>query len=157
MKSLSADPRRKRLIQLIHVARSKIGLADEDYRALLEGATGKSSSADMSLAELDAVLGVMRKLGFVSSGAGDGKSLAVSPENVGGASPRQVYYIKGLWALVSRRKSEESLKAVIKRIAGVDDIRFIPRRSASAVILALRDIAEKAGYDPDGPEGKVKA
>jgi len=157
MKSPAVNPRRKRLIQLIHVGRSKIGLADDDYRALLGGATGKSSSADMTVAELETVLQTMRKLGFVASGSGEEKGLTVRPENVGDASPRQIYYIKGLWALASKKKSEESLRAIIKRIAGVDDIRFVPRRSASAVILALRDIAEKAGYDPDGPEGKVKA
>jgi len=155
MKSRTADSRRKRLIQLIHVGRSKIGLADDNYRALLEGVTGKSSSADMTVAELETVLQTMRKLGFVAAGSGEEKGLAVRPENVGDASPRQIYYIKGLWALASRKKSEESLKAIIKRIAGVDDIRFVPKRSASAVILALRDIAERAGYDPDGPEGKV--
>jgi hypothetical protein len=67
-------------------------------------------------------------------------------------SQRQEYYIKGLWALASRAKDEKSLRKIIKRIAKVDDIRFLPRKAASAVILALRDICWKAGINPDKRE-----
>lgn len=151
MRSPTTNQCRKRLVTLVHVGKGKLGLDTDEYRDLLEYATGKTSAATMNVTELEAVLDAMKKLGFVASGAGRGRSLEVRPENIGGATPRQVYYIKGLWALASRAKSEESLRALILRIAGVDDIRFIPKGKASSVILALRDITKKAGYDPDGP------
>jgi hypothetical protein len=44
---------------------------------------------------------------------------------------------------------------MIRRIGKTDDISFLPRASASAVILALRDICWKAGFNPDAkPEVK---
>jgi hypothetical protein len=65
---------------------------------------------------------------------------------------RQEYYIRGLWDLASRKKDAESLRKMVYRIGGVDGIRFLKKEDAQKVILALRDIAGKAGFDPDGPE-----
>jgi hypothetical protein len=42
---------------------------------------------------------------------------------------------------------------MVKRIGKVDDIAFLPRHAAQAVILALRDICWKAGFNPDAKEG----
>jgi hypothetical protein len=70
-------------------------------------------------------------------------------------SSRQEYYIRGLWDLASRIKDETSLRRMIKRIGGVDNIQWLTRENARKVILALRDIALKAGYNPDRPpDGK---
>jgi hypothetical protein len=52
-------------------------------------------------------------------------------------SRRQEYYVKGLWALASRAGDEQSLRRMVRRIGKVDDISFLTRRSASALILAL--------------------
>jgi hypothetical protein len=144
------DERRRRLVRLIHVGKGKLGLSDDSYVTILEGATGKTSSTEMTIAELEKVMVAMRAAGFVPTGSSWGRSLSVRPEDIGGATKRQVYYIKGLWALASRTKSEAGLRSIIKRIAGVDDLRFLPRAKASAIILALRDIAVKSGYEPDG-------
>ena len=38
---------------------------------------------------------------------------------------------------------------MLKRITGVDDLRFTPKNQATKLILALRDITSKAGYNPD--------
>jgi hypothetical protein len=66
-------------------------------------------------------------------------------------SSRQEYYIRGLWDLASRAKNEASLRGMIKRIGGVENIQWLTRENARKVILALRDIARKAGYNPDHP------
>jgi hypothetical protein len=78
------------------------------------------------------------------------KKMPLKEEEIGQASPGQLAYIKGLWALAARVKTDKALAAFIKRIAHVDDIRFLDARSAGKVILAVRDIAAKAGYDPGG-------
>jgi hypothetical protein len=52
--------------------------------------------------------------------------------------------------LASRKKDEASLRAMIKRGDRADDIRFLRKENARKVILALRDICRKAGYNPDG-------
>ena len=56
--------RRKKLIQLIHVAKSKLQMSDGDYRALLNGVGGKASSAELTVAGLEQVLRAMKSLGF---------------------------------------------------------------------------------------------
>jgi hypothetical protein len=53
--------------------------------------------------------------------------------------------------LASRAKDAKPLDRMVKRIGGVDNIRFLTRLAARKVILALRDIADKAGFDPDAP------
>lgn len=147
----TTDPRRARLVRLLHVGKSKIGLDDGSYRALLAGVSGKASSTELSVSELEAVLDAMRRLGFVPSGSAPGSSLEVGARTAGGATGRQLRYIKGLWALASRAKSEEALRALVRRVGGVEDLRFLDKWSATKIIQALRDIAVKAGYDPDGP------
>lgn len=59
--------RANRLKQIIHIAKSELGMADDDYRAMLasipvlEGAT---STAKLSIPKLEAVLEVMKSMGF---------------------------------------------------------------------------------------------
>lgn len=134
---------RCRLIKLIHIGKKKLDLDDEVYRALLLGVTGASSCRDCSLPELEQILAAMKKLGFRP------KHLPVKPLQRGRfCTEAQRSYIKGLWELASREKTERSLRSMIKRIAGVDDLRFLTKPGASKVILALRDIAQKAKFNP---------
>lgn len=144
------DPARARLIRLIHVGKASLGLAEDAYKALLEGATGKSSSADMAVPELENVLRALYAAGFVPTGSERGRTLAMRPADVGRLTEEEVSYIKGMWALVARVKTEAALNAFIRRLTGVDDIRFVPRKKRLAVIIPLRAMMVKAGYDPDG-------
>ena len=138
----------KHWTKIIHVAKSKTGLDEEAYRALLAGAAGVESATEITTkAQYDEVMRAFRNLGFTPS-----RRRAVEPQNQRPAdmiTARQEYYIRGLWELASRAKDERSLRGICKRITGVDDLSFCPKSKASALILALRDIAKKAGYDPD--------
>jgi hypothetical protein len=140
-------------LAIIHLAKKRLGLDEEAYRAILSGA-GLASAKDIETdAQFGAVMGAFGRLGFVSTGH------AKFRRDTGGGNPgmvsrRQEYYIKGLWALASRAKDEGSLRRMVRRIGKVDDISFLSRRDASAVILALRDICWKAGFNPDSTEGK---
>ena len=149
--SFVPDEIKKRWIRLIHTAKNALGLDEEAYRAILEGA-GLSSSKEIQNAEqFTNVMDAFRALGFTPKPTQ--KKLSIHEENQGFlCSRKQLYYILGLWELASRRKDEQSLRAMIKRVAGVDDIRFLTKQKASAVILALREIAQKAGFDPDRPK-----
>ena len=142
-------------LALIHLARKELDLDEEAYRAILEGAAGVSSAAAIETeAQFDEVLLAFKNLGFVRKPA-TRKRLPLTEANIPDkkrATSRQLYYIKGLWELASRAKDEKSLRAMVKRIGKVDDLRFLDRPSASSLILALRDICWKAGFNPDGPE-----
>jgi hypothetical protein len=148
MTSETAKNNKKKLIQLIHIGKGKKGLADDTYRAFLEGVTGKQSCADMSERQLAAVLRAMRKNGFAFL------PRRVQPEEQGRATTAQLEYIKGMWQKCARNKSDAALLAFVNRIAGVKALRFLTVDTAKDVILALRDMMEKAGFNPDTSEAR---
>jgi hypothetical protein len=135
--------RRTKLIQLIHIGKSKMGLTDDTYQALLEGITGKQSCSGLTERQLAAVLRAMRRNGF------EQKPCRVKSEEQGSANLAQLEYIKGMWQKCARNKSDEALLAFVNRIAGVKALRFLTVKTAQKVILALRDMMVKAGFDPD--------
>lgn len=61
---MSKDAYRKKLIQIIHVAKNKLGLDDDTYRALLESETGRRSCSHMSIDQLKAVRDALQNKGF---------------------------------------------------------------------------------------------
>lgn len=137
----------KHWVQIIHIAKAKTGLDDEAYRALLWGAAGVDSASQIRTSQqYNAVMAGFANLGFQVQKR-KVESQSTRPANM--ITARQEYYIRGLWELASRAKDERSLRGICKRITGVDDLSFCPKSKASALILALRDIAKKAGYDPD--------
>jgi hypothetical protein len=141
----------KSQLAIIHVARKQLGLDDTAYRVILSGA-GLTSSKDIKTdAQFNTVMIAFKQLGFKST-SWVGKHINTVTGTPGMISKRQEYYIKGLWVLASRFKDEKSLRKIIKRIGKVDDISFLSKRAASAVILALRDICWKAGFNPDTKE-----
>jgi hypothetical protein len=137
---------RKKLIQLIHIGKGKLALTDEAYRALLAGVSGKQSCADMTGRQLAAVLGAMRRNGFGYA------PRRVRPEERGQATLAQLEYIKGMWQRCARNKSDTALLAFVNRIAHVKALRFLTVYTAREVILALRDMMVKAGFNPDTSE-----
>lgn len=138
---------RSKIIQLIHIAKSQIGLSDEDYRAVLESTSKKSSCSEMSVFELNEVLKAMKKLGFKV------KKMETREEEIGwDTSKEQMDYIKGMWELVARDKSDRALYRFIKRITDADHPRFMGAVEAQKVILALRKMVMNAGLNPDRKE-----
>ena len=138
---------RSKIIQLIHIAKSQIGLSDEDYRAVLESTAKKTSCSEMTLFELNEVLKAMKKLGFKV------KKLETREEEIGwDASKAQMDYIKGMWELVARDKSDRALYKFIKRITGADHPRFMTASDSQKVIIALRKMMADAGLNPDRKE-----
>jgi phage gp16-like protein len=147
----------KKWIQVLHIARKQCGLDDEAYRSLLLGAAGIESSGNITTwKQYNDCLTAFKRLGFKVQSKTSSKSKLKETEPQQGRpecmiSSRQEYYIRGLWDLASRVKDEASLRRMIKRIGGVDNIQWLTRENARKVILALRDITRKAGYNPDYP------
>ena len=144
----------KQRMAIIHLAKKQLGLDDEAYRAVLSVAGVESAKDIETELQFNTVMGAFARLGFTPArGGGLNKyRSAVAGTEPGMISRRQEYYIKGLWELASRAKDGKSLRRMVRRIGKVDDISFLPRRAASALILALRDICWKAGYNPDTKE-----
>lgn len=138
---------RSKTIQLIHIAKAQVGLSEEDYRAVLESTTGKTSCSEMTLFELDETLKAMKKLGFRV------KKLETKEDEIGwDASEEQMNYIKGMWELVARDKSDRALYRFIRRITGAAHPRFMRSADSQKVITALRKMMADAGLNPDRKE-----
>jgi hypothetical protein len=140
-------------LAVIHVAKKQLGLDEEAYRAILSGA-GVSSAKDITTStQFNTVMDAFAALGFKPRRTELKHRISAPGTNSAFISKRQEYYVRGLWDLASRARDEKSLRRMVKRIGKTDDIRFLSRQAAQAVILALRDICWKAGYNPDTWEG----
>lgn len=72
MHSPRRDPRRQQLAR-IHAGAKQLGLDDCTYRSLLERVTGKRSAGDMNVAERNAVIAELVRLGFKEARRADGR------------------------------------------------------------------------------------
>ena len=61
---MPAPATRNALVGKVHLAKKQLCLSDDEYRALLLGATGKESCRELSVAELSEVLNRCIRLGF---------------------------------------------------------------------------------------------
>ena len=127
-------PAQKKWTQILHVAKRECNLDDTAYRAVLSGAAGVESASDITTwKQYENALAAFKKLGFrVKSRASGLKQPNTDyvKRNPLWITEKQEYYIRGLWDLASRQKDEKSLRAMIKRIGGVEDIRFLQRTHA---------------------------
>jgi hypothetical protein len=133
----------KNWTRIIHVAKAKCGLDDEAYCALLEGAAGVSSSAEITTPEQFAsVMSCFERLGFKSSHNESGPRKWPCTA----AQQKKILY---LWKLSARNPTEQALAAFVRRISGIEKMEWLNTRVAQSVILALTSLARQAGYDPD--------
>ncbi|STZ74809.1 regulatory protein GemA [Bergeriella denitrificans] len=140
----TAAQKRSRLIKLLHVAKSKLLLADGDYRCLLANVSqGKTSSTKLSLEELELALRAMKARGFVVAAKpqGGGADIPVfePQEDMAG----QVKKIRALWLELHRlgavrNPSELALAKFVKRMTGVDYQGWLDVDNASKVIEHLK-------------------
>lgn len=128
----------KRLIKLLHVAKRELQLDDETYRASLKLATGKISSKEMSVRELERVLDHFKKRGFkIKIKPGRRRKLSVT------ATEPTDKKIRALWLEMHEQgivhdKSEYALSRYVKRITGVDALNWINHKQAYTVIESLK-------------------
>lgn len=107
------------LIKAIQTGRRKLGLSDEEYHALLEGVSGKTSTKELNAYQLKEVLRRMREAGFHT------------------ATDPQLRKIRSLWFSmydegIVKSKTEQSISAYIRRITkksanacGVKDLQRV--------------------------------
>lgn len=62
-----AAEQRKALLAKVHIAKTQLGMTEEEYRALLDGHFGAASAADLGLTDLKRLVLVMADYGFKPS------------------------------------------------------------------------------------------
>ncbi len=137
---------RKRLIGLIHVAKKQLGLGDEDYRTVLQAATGKGSCAEMTVAELERVLGRFKGYGFEVAVAG---TLSPRTEDNDSAvvAKLRALWIVGAEAGVIRNRYEEGLRRWVKRMWGVERVEWLTDEGAQTAVEALKAWLVREGVE----------
>lgn len=129
---------RTSLIKLIHVARRELGLDEETYRTVLR-TTGKAESTkEMDVPALMRVVEHLKRAGF---------KVRSSKPSVGKARPMTISpaasKVRALWLFLHhlgavRDPSEAALATYVKRIAKVDDLRWLPGDKVDPLIESLK-------------------
>jgi Mu-like prophage protein gp16 len=133
---------RANLIKLIHVAKRKLALDDDTYRAFLAGVVpGKTSCRTMRLSELESVLKALEEKGFKK-----GKPSLPHPK----AAPAVTDKIRVIWGIMYRQGfvfdgTDAALNAFVKRITsirnggeGVARLEWLRGDQASTVLESLK-------------------
>ncbi|EBZ3776814.1 regulatory protein GemA [Salmonella enterica subsp. enterica serovar Minnesota] len=128
---------RVKSIQLIHIAKSQMGMDTDTYRQMLLSITGKTSTSEMNPGQLNKVLAAMKAKGFVvkpSRKVRTTRQLADSP---------QIKKLRALWLEMHqhgkvRDSSEVALQAWVKRETGVDSLKWLEPGMASLCIEKLK-------------------
>ena len=128
-------------IAAIHTLKGKLGLSDDDYRALLVNLTGKNSSKALGVQEQARVRDHMQHLG---ERLGVLKPTRQRPfaQTRAAASPRE----RKVWALwnqlhrdgVIQNHGAPALNAWVKRQVGVDALRFCNTAQLDSCIEGLK-------------------
>lgn len=137
-------------IRKLHALISRLNIPDDEYRRLL-GDYRVETSKDLTEDEAQELIQRLEEEA-VSKGAWvkgqAGKKYEELGRRKGMASPKQLRMIEAMWKDVSRARSQEArgkaLRHFLKRIAGVEEMRFLESRQAHNVIEALKQMRRTA-------------
>jgi phage gp16-like protein len=140
-----SDARRK-LIMAVRAACRRLGLEDDDRKAIQLEVTGKASLADMNAAEMGAVLDRLNR--DRPGGFSDRAHFANRPH---------VGKIRALWWTLYwlgdvEEPNDAALDAFVKRQTGLAALRFLDHSRAPSVIEALKAMAARGGVVWPSPE-----
>ena len=133
-------------VRLIQVAKRRVGMSDDDYRAMLFRLGGVGSSRDLDPDGFEAVMGHFRQLGFVSDFA-----RGTFGDRPGYATPAQVRLAQRLWSEYAPDASEGEFRAWLERFHAVSSLRFADRGTAHGIITALRAMASRGRSATERP------
>lgn len=123
------EARRKQLIQLIHIGKSKLQMDKEVYRIFLINTVGKDSCTQMNLIELNKVVDAMKKRGFqVVGGRLKYRNRAVQNATLESGIVKKIRskWLEMHYQGIIKNSSEASLNAYIAKIAKNKDGQPIP-------------------------------
>lgn len=123
------------LIKLIHIAKSKLAMDEDTYRLMLQGIGNKSSTTQMTISELEAVLEHLKSRGF--------KVVPNKAGSMGKANTEQAQKIRALWLNLYeiggiKDPSEYALSRYVKRIVGIDHLKWIDINQGIKLIETLK-------------------
>jgi len=130
------DGRRKALLAKVHIAISQLGIADEDYRDILQAMFNVRSSAKLSDRNLDKLIRHFESKGFKARG-----------QRSGAGSQVKALKIKARVKLESAVDAGfvRDSRGLVKKICGVDDIEWAGDAVRLKQLLAAIESIVKSG------------
>lgn len=153
------QPDAYRLLQLVQIGRRDLRLAEEDYRALLEGVTGARSAKGLSAGQLTLVLEAMKRLGFkpaVKRPVKGGMQKRLSPVSGTPVRTAEIGVIRAIWITMAkhgllRDGSETALDHYVERQTvrlnkgvGVARVAWLDGALAYSVLESLKHWHKRA-------------
>ncbi len=129
---MAYSPQKKKMMQLVHIGKNKLGLDDGTYREMLYQVTGKNSSKDCTAAALRKVVVHMEQHGFTVTPA---KKHQAKKPDAAAAKKALVDKIEAL--LTDGAKPWEYAESMAKHMYKVDALTFCTPRQLRGIITAL--------------------
>lgn len=132
-------PVNKEEIALIHVAKAKLKLSEDNYRDILSG-FHVTTSKDLDVQQFNNLMKVFAGLGFKSTASKNYRaSSRVVKEK---ATEDQIAMIRNLWfeSKVVRSKTEEAFQSFVFRITRKININVLNHRDIVMVAKAIREL-----------------
>lgn len=154
-RAVKSDNGRRALLAKVHLAKKDLRLDDETYRDVLERITGRRSSAECSVGELETLVAHFRAQGFVPKVVGGGKSGTASvPARRRAADHPVAKKARAMWISlhqlgVVENPSEQALEAFAKRQLGVERMQWMDQSLGYKLVEALKDWAKRECWDQD--------
>jgi hypothetical protein len=125
----------KRHFGLLHVARQRLGIAEDDWRALLRRAASVERARALDEHGFARVVAELERLGFRSSWS----RITFGGTRPGMATPGQLALIRALWRdFTDGRGDDASLGRLMAGKGWPSHLRFLDGQTARKVIGALR-------------------
>lgn len=141
----AASPALRRMLATVHIAKKELGLAEDDYRAILLDVTGNSSAGDCNEAQLGKVLDRFRSRGWKPA------------QPKGRTTPRRADHpaarkARALWISLHALNaiedpSEGALEAFAKRQLKCSKLQWADQSQMFQLIEALKKMAERDGWE----------
>jgi phage gp16-like protein len=146
----AADPRRRKLIAMAHIAPTQLQMDDDDYRAVLMRVTSRMSAKDCTTAELERLMAEFRRLGFTSTAKKRGQ-----PTRADHALARKarVMWISLAHLCAVREepdaaiRSDKGLESFAQRQLQCTRFQWADQNQGDKLVEALKKWAERHGWD----------
>ena len=128
-------------LQKLHIGRRQVGLADDDWRALLARVVSPlvTSSTQLNNVGFDLVWAELVRLGAKDTTARLGPSFGVRAEGRAMATDGQLEMIRGLWRqYADGETTDRQLEKWLEGKFKVSALRFLPGWQVAKVTHALR-------------------
>ena len=131
---IQSKPTRPRLVQLIHIAKSQLGMDDATYCAMLAGLELPDSTTKMHIPELTKVLEHLKRSGFQVRSKAKERPLAYDDQS---------RMMRGLWLELHalgyvQNPDESALAAWVKRETNVDALQWLDGKQSQETIEKLK-------------------